>query len=105
MHTEKTIWRITAWQVTEYHRLVKTNDTRSIVIRIELTGDCLGFVRVDYGTNEYNFEVLSNPPDYEPTKCAECGAVIVLAEGGYSILGERHTCGRCLAKTMPQLRF
>jgi hypothetical protein len=23
-----------------------------------------------YGTNEYNFEKLPNPPAYEPTKCS-----------------------------------
>ena len=33
---------------------------------------------VYYGTNEYNFEVLPNPPAYEPTKCADCGKVTTL---------------------------
>jgi len=28
---------------------------------------------VYYGTNEYNFEKLENPPDYEPTKCQVWG--------------------------------
>ncbi|MEX2310808.1 MAG: hypothetical protein WD738_24785 [Pirellulales bacterium] len=39
---------------------------------------------VYYGTNEYNFEVLENPPKYKPTKCSRCGAIIRLADGGYS---------------------
>ncbi len=53
---------------------------------------------VDYGTNEYNFEVLENPPAFEPTKCISCGAVIVLAEGGYSSGRDGYSCGECTAK-------
>ena len=26
---------------------------------------------VYYGTNEYNFEILKNPPSYEPTRCSK----------------------------------
>lgn len=26
-----------------------------------------------YGTNEYNFDVIENPPSYAPTCCGECG--------------------------------
>ncbi len=37
-----------------------------------------------YGTNEYNFTVLENPPAYKSTYCAKCGNIIVLPEGGYS---------------------
>ena len=37
---------------------------------------------VYYGTNEYNFEVLEDPPEYEPTRCAKCNEIIVLSEGG-----------------------
>jgi hypothetical protein len=48
-----------------------------------------------YGTNEYNFEKLPNPPAYEPTHCSECGAVIVLGEGGYSQHGGEYRCQRC----------
>ncbi|HJT33631.1 MAG TPA: hypothetical protein VJ783_16415 [Pirellulales bacterium] len=51
-----------------------------------------------YGTNEYNFEKLPDPPDYEQTRCTDCGAVIVLSEGGYSVLGDDHWCYRCAAK-------
>lgn len=58
---------------------------------------------VYYGTNEYNFEVLQDPPDYEPTTCAACGRVIVLAEGGYSQSYEGYFCGPCTAKKHPGL--
>jgi hypothetical protein len=46
---------------------------------------------VYYGTNEYNFEKLPNPPAYEPTHCAGCGRVIVLGRDGYT----RHPDGSC----------
>lgn len=55
---------------------------------------------VYYGTNEFNFEVLPNPPMYEPTKCADCGKVIILGDGGYSVLGDRYSCGPCTTKRM-----
>ena len=38
-----------------------------------------------YGTNEYNFEKLKNPPSYQPTRCASCGTVIRLGEDGYTL--------------------
>ena len=48
-----------------------------------------------FGTNEYNFEVLENPPEYEPTHCDRCGVVIKLGTDGHSI-GPRGTlCERC----------
>jgi hypothetical protein len=47
------------------------------------------------GTNEYNFEILANPPAYEPTKCAGCGSVLNLGEGGYSIFGGEYRCEPC----------
>jgi hypothetical protein len=50
-----------------------------------------------YGTNEYNFEKLENPPDYEPTRCAGCGRVIKLADGGYSQNAKGYFCHRCSA--------
>jgi hypothetical protein len=50
---------------------------------------------VYYGTNEYNFEKLENPPAYKPTKCAKCGAVIKLDQGGYSIKGKSYFCEKC----------
>lgn len=55
---------------------------------------------VYYGTNEYNFEVLKNPPEFEPTKCSDCGAVIVLGNGGYMTSGDKYWCGPCSAERM-----
>jgi hypothetical protein len=48
-----------------------------------------------YGTNEYNFEKLPNPPEYEPTHCADCGRVIRLGTEGYSVQGKKYWCERC----------
>ncbi|MBE0432431.1 hypothetical protein IBX73_03065 [candidate division WOR-3 bacterium] len=48
-----------------------------------------------YGTNEFNFEKLENPPEYEPTKCSKCGTIIILSEGGYSLSGEDYFCDKC----------
>jgi hypothetical protein len=55
-----------------------------------------------YCTNEYNFEKLENPPAYEPTKCAGCGVVIKLSEGGYSQLGDRCLCLKCSDKEIAE---
>ena len=48
-----------------------------------------------YGTNEYNFEKLKNPPTYEPTRCSECKTVIALSRDAYSIKGRKYLCGAC----------
>jgi hypothetical protein len=53
---------------------------------------------VYYGTNEYNFEVLENPPEFAPTRCDGCGAIIVLSEGGYSMGADGYLCDTCTAK-------
>lgn len=73
--------------------------------------DCLkcreGFeteMYVYYGTNEYNFDVLPDPPAYEPTKCADCGKIIVLGDGGYSFGSGGYRCDRCTAKSMREDR-
>jgi hypothetical protein len=50
---------------------------------------------VYYGTNEYNFERLENPPTYEPTHCQKCNAIIRLAEDGYMLSSEGYICMRC----------
>jgi len=50
---------------------------------------------VYYGTNEYNFEKLENPPKYKPTRCAKCKKVISLGEDGYSIKGGQYFCMEC----------
>ena len=55
-----------------------------------------------YGTNEYNFEKLENPPTYEPTKCSTCKKVISLSEGGYSTLGDQIWCEICGEKQRRQ---
>ncbi|MDE3091561.1 MAG: hypothetical protein KGJ80_19500 [Chloroflexota bacterium] len=53
-----------------------------------------------YGTNEYNFEKLENPPKFEPTHCGDCGRVIRLGTDGYMMSGEKYYCGRCSDKRM-----
>jgi len=50
---------------------------------------------VYYGTNEFNFEKLENPPAYQPTRCSTCDTIIRLGEDGYSIQGSRYLCERC----------
>ena len=51
-----------------------------------------------YGTNEYNFEKLQNPPSYEPTKCFKCGVVIKLGTDGYMIGDGKCWCETCAEK-------
>lgn len=53
---------------------------------------------VYYGTNEYNFEVLSNPPHFEPTKCIACGTTISLGYEGYSVKGREYQCEACTSR-------
>lgn len=48
-----------------------------------------------YGTNEYNFEKLKNPPAYEPARCAKCRKVIVLSQEAYTTSGDGYVCGAC----------
>jgi hypothetical protein len=56
-----------------------------------------------YGTNDYNFEKLENPPKFDPTHCAECGCVIHLGTDGFSIRPNRkYYCEACTAKEMRQ---
>jgi len=57
-----------------------------------------------YGTNEFNFEKLPNPPEYEPTHCADCGKVIRLGEESHSTCGDDYWCERCTAKRMREGR-
>jgi hypothetical protein len=52
-------------------------------------------IYVWYGTNEYNFEVLENPPHYEPTLCDCCGIMIKLGTDGYSTGPNGTLCERC----------
>lgn len=53
-----------------------------------------------YGTNEFNFEKLENPPSYQPTHCSKCGKVIKLGTDGYTISGDDYWCEKCSAKEM-----
>jgi hypothetical protein len=48
-----------------------------------------------YGTNEFNFEKMPDPPRYKPAKCSRCRQTIVLSQGGYARLGEKYLCGNC----------
>lgn len=57
---------------------------------------------VYYGTNEYNFEKLENPPEYEPTKCAKCNRIISLGEDAYTVKGDEYLCKRCFPIFMPE---
>ena len=57
-------------------------------------------ISVWYGTNEYNFEKLDNPPAFEPTLCGDCGQVIHLGTDGYSQLGDKYMCVKCHEKEM-----
>ncbi|MBC8329599.1 MAG: hypothetical protein H8E31_12730 [Planctomycetes bacterium] len=58
---------------------------------------------VYYGTNEYNFEVLPDPPEYQATRCAGCGATISLGEDGYSKLGPEYRCLACADAELQRL--
>jgi hypothetical protein len=53
-----------------------------------------------HGTNEFNFERLENPPEFEPTLCSKCGTRIVLGEDGYTQSGGEYWCEACAAKEM-----
>jgi hypothetical protein len=56
-----------------------------------------------YGTNEYNFVKLRNPPKYEPTRCAKCKRMIRLAEDGYSMKAGGYYCMRCSGLDLTRL--
>ena len=58
---------------------------------------------VHYGTNEYNFTKLQNPPSFEPTKCSACGVAISLGDEGYSTQGSAYWCERCTSEKFKEL--
>jgi hypothetical protein len=58
---------------------------------------------VYFGTNEYNFEKLKNPPKYKPTCCSKCGARIIMGEGGYSCSSKGYLCEDCTYAAYPDL--
>lgn len=57
-----------------------------------------------WGTNEYNFEKLPNPPSFAPTLCAGCQRRLVLPEGGYSIWKGEHWCEECARRVGPRAK-
>jgi hypothetical protein len=57
-------------------------------------------IYVWYGTNDYNFEKLVNPPEYAPTTCGGCGSIIRLGEDGYSLGPEGYRCDTCTDKSL-----
>ena len=59
-------------------------------------------IYVWYGTNEYNFEKLVNPPDYAPTTCIGCGTIISLGEDGYSRGPDGYRCDACTDKALAE---
>ena len=54
-----------------------------------------------YGTNEYNWEKMPNPPKFKPTKCCKCGKTIVLSQGGYSHGKDGYMCSDCFSPDIP----
>jgi len=58
---------------------------------------------VYYGTNEYNFEKLENPPEYEPTRCSKCSRVIVLGEDACMRSGGEYWCETCATIKMGKI--
>lgn len=49
-----------------------------------------------YGTNEYNFEILPNPPEFKPTRCGQCDRVIHRGNDGYTSLPDgTFLCEQC----------
>lgn len=59
---------------------------------------------VHMGTNEYNFEILTDPPTFEPTTCIDCGTVIDMGAGGFSMSSDGYRCGRCMVKSTGKKR-
>lgn len=57
-------------------------------------------IYVWYGTNEFNFEKLENPPSFEPKRCSACGKTINLGTDGYAQLGASYKCEDCNIKEM-----
>lgn len=56
-----------------------------------------------YGTNEYNWEKMPNPPKFKPTKCFKCGKIINLPQGGYSHGKEGYQCSDCFSIEAPSM--
>lgn len=50
---------------------------------------------VSFGTNEFNFRKLENPPKFDPIKCAKCGGIIDVGKDSYTIKDGGYFCERC----------
>jgi len=50
-----------------------------------------------YGTNEFNFMKLANPPAFEPTRCTRCNKVVNLGTDAYSVNGANTFCSACFS--------
>jgi hypothetical protein len=50
---------------------------------------------VYYGTNEFNFNKLQNPPSYKPTLCSGCGMEIKLGTDAYIRSDGKYWCQEC----------
>lgn len=57
-------------------------------------------IYVHYGTNEYNFVKLENPPAFEPTLCATCGERLDLGGGEYALLRGEYACMACTTREL-----
>ncbi len=53
-----------------------------------------------YGTNEYNFEKLDNPPRFRPTLCTGCRRRIRLGTDGYMVAAGKYWCEDCGSGTL-----
>lgn len=58
---------------------------------------------VYYGTNDYNFEKLADPPTFQPTLCVKCKKVIKLGEDGYSMTRDGYHCEPCADRLIAQM--
>ena len=53
-------------------------------------------IYVWYGTNQWNFVKLENPPSFKPTLCSTCGRRFRLGTDEYTIHPDcRRQCGTC----------
>ena len=50
---------------------------------------------VYFGSNEFNFVKLENPPEFEPIRCSKCQSVIDIGNDGYSMGKDGYTCMKC----------
>ncbi|EKD25444.1 MAG: hypothetical protein ACD_80C00056G0006 [uncultured bacterium (gcode 4)] len=57
-----------------------------------------------YGTNEHNFEKLTNPPKFNPTHCVQCDRIIKRGVEGYTHMPHgTFLCEECGQKHMDEL--